>query len=232
MARSRDKVVVACIHPSQVSAWFHHSMIDLFLYDGSMSQRISGKVFEHCGANLSAGRNRLVTAFLDKHDAEWLWMVDADMVFPPNTLDALLEHAHETEVPILGGLCFGVNEGRLFPTMYAVVDNGDGSTACARYNDYPTDSLFQVAATGAACLLIHRSVLVAMRDHGFNPAFPWFQETQWGDKPCGEDITFCLRAGQLGYPVYVNTAVPIGHHKDQLLTEDLFRSQRVEVPSG
>ena len=30
---------------------------------------------------------------------------------------------------------------------------------------------------------------------GFNRAFPWFQETAHDNRPVGEDITFCWRAG-------------------------------------
>ena len=76
----------------------------------------------------------------------------------------------------------------------------------------------QVAATGAAFLLIHRSVLKAMSDRSFNEAFPFFQETQNGPDPVGEDLTFCLRLASLGIPVHVHTGVKIGttsprHHR-------------------
>lgn len=64
-----------------------------------------------------------------------------------------------------------------------------------------------------------------MRAANFNPAFPFFQEVQMGSRPVGEDITFCIRAGQLGFPVHVDTRVKIGHHKSQLLTEDAYLNQ-------
>ena len=44
-------------------------------------------------------------------------------------------------------------------------------------------------------------------------AFPFFQETQNGPDPVGEDLTFCLRLASLGIPVHVHTGVKIGHHK-------------------
>ena len=81
-------------------------------------------------------------------------------------------------------------------------------------------------ATGAAFLLIHRSVLVAMRDRKFNAAFPWFQETELAGHPAGEDLTFCIRAGILGLPVFVDTRVRIGHHKSIVLDHDMFQAQR------
>ena len=39
--------------------------------------------------------------------------------------------------------------------------------------------------------------------------------------------TFCLLAGQLGYPIHVDTRAKIGHHKSALLTEDRFLQQGV-----
>jgi hypothetical protein len=99
--------------------------------------------------------------------------------------------------------------------------------------------MYQVAGTGAACLLIHKSVLEQMRDfehprgkRGFNDAYPWFQETEHNGEPVGEDITFCWRAIQLGFPVYVNTAVQLGHVKDRVLTmESYFLSRGLLSPT-
>jgi hypothetical protein len=94
--------------------------------------------------------------------------------------------------------------------------------------------MFQVAGTGTACLLIHKSVFERMRDiqlptrskPGFNSAFPWFQETEHDGGPVGEDLTFCWRAGLLGIPVYVFTGVQLGHIKDRELTMDAYLTQR------
>jgi hypothetical protein len=197
------------------------------MYDNAHAQRVHGRLFEFSGANLSSGRNKLVKRFLEDPAAEWLWMVDADMVFPPDTLDALMSNASKDRAPIVGGLCFGINDGLLFPTMYAFQPDKDtGEPVFCRINGFETGVMMPVHATGAACLLIHRSVLEAVRDKQFNSAFPWFQETQIGDAPCGEDITFCLRAGQLGFPVHVDTGVDIGHHKDHLLNLELFNKQK------
>lgn len=224
MARSRDKVVVGYVHPSDVSAYFLVSMLGLVLHDKTFSNRIVGIEHRYSSANISHERNQIVRAFLDNYDAEWLFMVDADMYFDAPTLDWLLRSAHGDERPILGGLCFGITDGLLFPTLYDLAEDETGRHILRR-NVWPDGEIVKVTATGAACVLIHRKVLEAVRDKGFNRTFPWFQETELNGDPCGEDFTFCLRAGLCGYSVHVDTAVNIGHHKSQILDLNAYKKQ-------
>jgi len=183
--------------------------------------------------NIAAGRNELVRWFLDEGECGWLLMLDTDMVFKPDLPDALLANANavpgERYAPIVGALCFGVALGELFPTIYDFVEKDGGGVQCVRYHDFPRDSMFQVGATGAAALLVHRSVFEAVADRKFNEAFPWFQETALdGGERCGEDVTFCLRAAMCGFPVHVDTGTAVGHQKSQVLTVDLFEEQQGE----
>jgi hypothetical protein len=218
------KVCVAYIHPGQTSAYFTTSLLAMMLHDRNTSGHITALLQEWSSANVSASRNNLVRIFLDDKDAEWLLFIDADMAWDHDAVDRLLASANQAKAPIVGGLCFGANMGRLFPTIYQLVLK-DGKPTTIRVNEYEPDSLVKCSATGAAFLLINRAVLVEMREKQFNPAFPWFQEMELSGAPSGEDITFCLRAGQLGYPVHVDTSVKVGHHKSHVLTEDMFLAQ-------
>jgi hypothetical protein len=71
-------------------------------------------------------------------------------------------------------------------------------------------------------MLVHRSVLVAMRERFKGPR-PWFAETptESGDI-LSEDLTFCLRAQACGFPVFVHTGIKLGHIKKFEANEDLF----------
>ena len=229
MARSKDRVVIGFVHTVDVAIGFAHSLLMLTHYDKAASGRVVGIEQRKASANITNARNDIVQSFLDNSDAEWLWFVDADMVFPPDTLDRLLDSAHDVSHPIVGGLCFGAHHKRLFTTLYAVRDDGAGPYT-VRFDTFPEHGKMQVHATGAACLLIHRKVLVAMAEAAaearpfFAPAFPFFQETSMGDKQIGEDVTFCLRAGQLGFPVHVDCGIHIGHQKTTVLEfEDYVR---------
>lgn len=230
-------VVVAYIHPGEVSAYFVESMQTTQLADvaardlGERPRRIVNIMQEWSSANVSAARNTVTARFLDTRTADgstvgdWLLWVDADMQWEPSALDLLMESAHPTDRPIVGGLCFGMSSGELVPTIYQWARTDDGELVTYRVANYERNALIRCAATGAAFILIHRSVLEAMRAANFNPAFPFFQEVQMGSRPVGEDITFCIRAGQLGFPVHVDTRAKIGHHKSQLLTEDAYLKQ-------
>lgn len=200
-------------------------MLAMMLYDATTQRNVVALLNEWSSANVSATRNALTRIFLeDKTEAEWLLWIDADMGWEHDALEKLLASADPVERPIVGGLCFGRNKDGLFPTIYQLVDRF-GALTTLRIKDYPRDTVYRCSATGAAFLLIHRSVIQAMRDKQFNATFEWFQETELAGMPCGEDITFCLRAELLNFPVHVNTGVRIGHHKSQLLTEDEYDRQ-------
>jgi hypothetical protein len=234
-ARITEKVVAAYCHPGDIHASFHESLLDLLVYDMAFHRRIvdgGGRLAYQASANLAGPRNNVVKQFLAGSEADWLWFLDTDMVFKPDTLEQLLEFADPVKAPIVGGLCFSIDQGRLFPTMYGLRGE-ESNPEVIRFHEWPPDSMFQVAATGTGCLLIHRSVFERIRDFsppgsdkvGFNEAFPWFQETTHDNRAVGEDVTFCWRAGLCEIPVHVNTGVHIGHVKEHVLDVDAYLSQ-------
>ena len=242
MRNPQEKVVVAYLRPSTVHGAFMECLLDLLLYDIATHQRIvegGGRLSFQAGVNLSGPRNEVVKKFLEYGRADWLWMIDSDMTFAPDTVERLLEYADPEKAPIVGGLCFALNnEGDIVPTLYGL-DGDPRNPDVTQFNEWPVDAMFQVAATGGACLLVHKSVFERMRDfdhprgrRGFNDAYPWFQETEHDGRPVSEDITFCWRAGLMQIPVFVNTSVHIGHIKDRLLTmESYFLARGLLAPS-
>lgn len=242
MRNPQEKVVVAYLRPSTVHGAFMECLLDLLLYDIATHQRIvegGGRLSFQAGVNLSGPRNEVVKKFLEYGRADWLWMIDSDMTFAPDTVERLLEYADPEKAPIVGGLCFALNnEGDIVPTLYGLAGD-ERNPDVTQFNEWPIDTMFQVVATGGACLLVHKSVFERMRDfdhprgsRGFNDAYPWFQETEHDGRPVSEDITFCWRAGLMQIPVFVNTSVHIGHIKDRLLTmESYFLARGLLAPS-
>ena len=237
-------MVVGYLHPGIVHAAFMECVVDLLVYDTAFHKRIvsgGGRLATQAGANLSGPRNGLVKRFLEYGKADWLLMLDTDMTFRPDLAERLLEFADPEAAPIVGGLCFGFDDkGQIQPTLFGLVGD-EQHPQVIRYHQWPPEAMFQVAATGAACLLIHKTALERMRDvqlparggkRGFNDAFPWFQELEHDGEPVSEDIAFCWRVGLCGLPVYVNTAVQLGHIKDRELTMDAYLAQRQAQQGG
>lgn len=222
-ATKPESVLIGYCHPGHVDGMFHDSLMGVLLWDYAHHARVlkyGGYASLMTGPRIAAGRTSIVEAFLDHpNQPDWLWFLDTDMAFPADTLERLLESADKDSRPIVGGLCFGGGrDGKLFPTIYTVTEAGDNMS---RLEDYPRDALCKVDATGAACILIHRSVLTEMAKH-YPAPYPWFQDVVINGMQFGEDVTFCLRARKLGIPVYVDTAVKIGHVKSHVIHESTY----------
>lgn len=220
-------LIVAYLHGGEVAHSFHHSCRNLWTHDLLHEQRLKGFVAQECGAGrITDGRNDAVEKFL-KHDAEWLAFVDSDMGFEPDTFDRLIAAADPVERPIVGALAFGQRRGTLgqassvnleqFPTIYTWVE-GEGVSGCAPMHDYPADQLVRCDATGAACFIVHRTVLERLAQT-FPAPRRWFDETIHRGRVFGEDLTFFKRCTDLGYSVHVHTGVKTSHYKHVYLTD-------------
>lgn len=225
-----DSVSLAWVTPGTVNALFMDSVLKLYMADLQRpmgTQRLardgSGYTYLVSGPRIASARNALVRNFLEIRGSAWMLMVDTDMVFEPIVLDRLLAAADPITRPIVGALCFGGGKGRLFPTMYRLCDPAENDGNVVQYvSEWNSGDVVQVDATGAACILIHRSVLEAMGGRYPEPA-PWFSETIYKGREFGEDWSFCLRAQQMGYPIFVHTGASIGHEKPVVLDEATWR---------
>lgn len=216
-----EDTIVGWVHPGELHAMFVDSYLRSREYDESLGEgkRLAGWMHMHCSANISAGRNGLVDRFLDQTEAQWLIQIDTDMIWMPDAIHGLLAAADPVKAPIVGGLCFGLeaDTGQIFPTLYDLGGTED-DLKFLRHRTFELTDLYRVTGTGAAFLLVHRSVFEAFRKRDFSKPYPYFQEMDLGGMRCGEDVTFCLRAGELGFPIHVNTNVQIGHIKPQVIT--------------
>lgn len=223
-------VSVGYLHGSRVSHSWHISVMNTLAYDKSMGLNLIGSIpfaVSCSGPNsLPEGRNLVVQHFLDT-DAEWLFFVDTDMGFEADALERLVLAADPVKRPVVGGLCFAMkhmgSDGRggfnvmPVPTLFMLARNPKQGLGFANRFIYPEDSMVQVAGTGAAFLLVHRSVLERVRAK-YGDA--WFNLVQYDDgSTVSEDLSFCWRVTQLGVPIFVNTAVKTTHHKEMWLGE-------------
>lgn len=218
-------VSVGWIHPGEWASCFGSSLIDLLFYDAAHDGRILRSEHptiakETGAAQIHAGRNRVVQSFLDETTADHLLMIDADMGFAPDLVTQLLAAAQ----PIVGGLAFAQKSDgkgdmyarryRCTPTVYRMHETTD-EIGFVPWFDYPRNELVEVDGTGAACVLICRDVLEAIRaehgDHWYHPIE--LPKGPQGSTEFGEDLSFCIRAKACGFPIFVDTSVKTTHDK-------------------
>lgn len=229
-------VAVGYCHPHMIDAAFHTAFVLMLLYDADHGQHIvpRGSVIElSTGPRIAAARNTIMEAFRNHpYKPEWFLSLDTDMTFTPDVLEQMLAVADPETCPILGGLCFiGGRGAKVEPTLRVVTDVVDGVPQLQTAWDYPTDSLVKIDSTGAACVLIHRSVVETLHAKYGHTKAPYFAETHTADGlvEFGEDVTFFLRCRQENIPVHVHTGIPFGHVKPNVIDEDSYLIYRRSV---
>lgn len=185
-----------------------------------------GQDLTHCRSSsggIAGARNDLTRMFLDATSAPWMWMVDADMGFASDTPSRLLLAAEQEGVSVMGALAFswrpeegdGLNGYRFrpLPTIF-----GWDGTGFKLATTYPFEKRVQVGATGAACLLINRTVMETIRqEHGEE----WFTPMRYPDGAfLSEDLSFCHRVGLVGHTIMVDTAIKTNHAKTIHVSEE------------
>ena len=237
--------------PDTYIAWisngetFHHftgSLASAFHRDGRPEKggrkMLAGQIHQISSPRIAENRSVCVDEFLKLEDGEWLLMIDTDMVFELEDIYTLRDSADPVDRPIVGGLCFAGHPWatKIRPTIMTFTFDEEGNRRSVEtVLDYPKNSIVECDATGAAFLLVHRSVFEAMSDpypggfgtrpDGTKNPYPWFVEgmTLADGVALGEDTAFCARARALGLPVCIHTGVEIGHVKPVILRAEQYR---------
>lgn len=206
-------VMVGFVHGGWIRAEFLNAVLNAVSGPDS-DPAIGGVISSSAGPLLALGRNNLVAQFLDS-DFDWLCSIDTDIVFATDTVSRLLESADPVETPIMSAVYHVFDNGVKVQSVYM---NMSGGTELDVKNVEITseDSVVEVFAVGAGCLLVHRSVFEKIKK-GTNDEPCWFREVVIDGRDFGEDISFCLRANVAGFPICVNTGVQVGHIKSAML---------------
>jgi hypothetical protein len=239
--RAGEKVCIGTPHLDNPGWNYVESLIRVAAYDKAHGNHLlhnSGLMNNGAYApvwgrsmELSHARNTAAAAFLAS-DADWLLWWDSDIGAEQDALEKLLAAADPETAPIVGGLCFiegdyshdfrGGLRSSLAPTLYdwAWIEPKSGMPGAYKLvtrQEWPPDQVSRVGATGCGLLLTHRSVyekIAAWLQEQDAPPHIWFERIPGPDgEKCGEDISFCLRAHQVGLPVLVHTGVTTTHQK-------------------
>lgn len=207
------------LHGQYVDGFTFDSVIQLLVTHPKL---ITEVISLRSGPSLAFGRNKMTEVFMESTDSDWLFCLDSDMVFQPEQIEDLIKTAEKENLKILGGLAWVCGEGEASPdNMRGNLWSKIGGKQAAPEH-YPVNTLTKVAATGAACVLIHRDVFKAIGKSG------WWNHIidDSTDDQLGEDISFCQRATDAGFDIYVHTGIEFGHVKSQILTSRIAFSER------
>lgn len=131
---------------------------------------------------------------------DYLWMIDDDMICPPDLFELLVRH----DVDVVAPLAFM----RFFPhkpVIYNVAEGYDVVSKQHYYQNYlvdryPKNQLVECDAVGFGSVLIKTSILEKIQK-------PWFMVMTGS----GEDVHFCHQAKAAGFRIFMDTATKLGH---------------------
>lgn len=220
---AENDVLLAFCHNGSVMTVFMNSCLAAFAEDARRAshgkQRRLVEYHDAPGPYIHDNRARVAKYFLDHTDFQWLWFLDNDIKFPPDSLYRLLDAAEEHECYILGAAYWNQYGSKPpYLTWLAFSTEGIRALAALPENPYPLG----VTAVGMGCTLIHRDALEAVRT---------FQRENYKDDPwdtfgsdvlrfddgtahrMGEDVTFCVRARRHGFETYGLPTLLVEHFK-------------------
>lgn len=157
--------------------------------------------------------NLLVTAMDNK--CEYIFWVDSDMVFPPETLKVLM-----ADVDKGIDMVTAVNFQRAFPTKPLLVR--DVSDKGVDYMiDYPRDRLFEIGGCGLGCCVTRTSSILEIADTlQYNPFSP--------TPKLGEDYAFCSRMKQFNKRIFCDSKISTGHIGEIIYCEQMYKGENYD----
>lgn len=237
----------------------------LAIADQPMFQSDAMQVYS--GPLLSMGRGLLCANFLDHSDTDWLVMCDTDQTFSHDAWEQMVWIAENSpEQPkLLGGIVWMVTlnqDGTIQkrqPNVFKRVRTADGEWLVPMdAEELAEPGLYRVGACGAAVMLIHRDLLIKVRDEACGGNAHWWHHLPshlgaptpekkaqvaeaaeiLGVEPgvlladqFGEDTSFCQRVNAVGEGIYVHSQLSFGHAKKRVEYGPLHGQMVVEGAS-
>ena len=148
------------------------------------------------GGNIASNRNALTEKALSL-GADWIFYVDDDQIFNPNTLRKLVDR----DVDVVSGLYVGRNVP-FEPVAYDKEDERGFVKSVTLENTH--SGMLEVKAVGAGALLARCNVFKNLEK-------PYWRLGQTNNASLGEDIDFCQRVRKTGAKIFVDLDVCVGH---------------------
>lgn len=123
------------------------------VFAGYLDNGQSGRLTIGNDSHIDRARNILANHFVNQNKTDWLLWIDGDIQFLPPHLARLFQHAMNGYKMVAGHYAMKC----LQPTFVANVARGAKPD--------PVTGLIELVDAGTGCLLVHRDVFLALRDH-------------------------------------------------------------------
>ena len=198
------KILIAVPSMNQVPAEFAASLAQLQKIDQCA-------VLFKIGTLVYVARDELAKAAL-ACDADLVFWLDSDMTFDPDILKRMIETYENEDIDILSGLYFRRVEPYT-PTLFEHLEVKDDVVEWGHFKNIGAEP-FEVAGCGFGCILMRTDIFVEVQKK-FNAMFTPLNGV-------GEDLAFCWRARQLGYKIWCDPKITLGHVGYNIVTKNFF----------
>lgn len=231
MAKKIVKVLLGIPTKGNTDAEAYDNRLELAMHLGNLQTLSATNQKEYCGVEfdipdeveyqfslstignvfVAYARQQMANTAVN-HKFNYLWMIDDDMIVPPDLFEKLVRH----DVDVVAPLAFM----RFFPhkpVIYNVEEGFDVVTKQHYYQNYvvdryPKNQLVECDAVGFGSVLIKVNILEQIQK-------PWFMVMTGS----GEDVHFCHQARKAGFKVFMDTSTKLAHlGKRKKITEYTF----------
>jgi FkbM family methyltransferase len=144
---------------------------------------------------------------------DYLFSVDHDITFPPDTLKKMIQHDKD--------LVAGVYRQRLEPQRIEIYDLNQHRM---EYSDVYDKSLVQIGGCGFGCVLVKKKVLAGV---GY-PQFEYHPALDHGNT-ISEDTDFCKKAMSRGFTLWCDPSIRCGHIGSTTMRVEVSKVDPVEA---
>lgn len=191
------KVLIAIVNNRpELNVQFVKSLLELIFYTGENGFEIYPAFYDYYDP---AEMRNTASDEAKKFDVDYVFYMDADMVYPRDSIIRLAKH----DVDIVGGM-YNTRKLPTLPVHFKKLEFTKDFGLAPNRDYKPNTGLQEQEAGGFGGVLVKREVLNKMKN-------PYFKIISFDGGFYGEDVYFFEQALKLGFKGYVDTDLDYGH---------------------
>lgn len=194
------KTLIAIPCMDEIDVGFVQSLMDLQTVGETKTYFLSGSL-------IYEARERLAAMAVNNGFDHILWL-DSDQMFKPTLMIDFVSSEKDMVTGVIP-----MRRPPYIPCVYKIKDDE------LKQVTELGDRLFEVDGCGFGAVFMKTEILQKCFDKYktcFQPIYGY-----------GEDLSFCLRVKELGYKIYADPRIDIGHIAKTVITKNMFRSKDV-----